>query len=350
MIRSTFKNLLPITKFLAIIAFLALSLTNSQAHAQVAASLDAVTIESNPPHPAPGQNTVIKVISFSTDLTIADIVWYVDGVTAGKGTGLTSITVKTPSNSKSQAIIASIKTAEGMEIKKVITLTPADVNIVWESDGYVPPFYKGKSPYAHQGKIKFTAMPNFFDAAGRPIPANQLVYKWKSGYQVLGNESGFNKQSIVVDGNSTQDTITVRVEVSTKDSGIIGEASVAIDSSAPTIVFYKESPLYGTMYNVAAGARTSLTEKDTRIKAVPYSFSWDDKTNGKLQYTWLVNSIERSDLASSDTINLVRNEDQEGISSIGLRINNFGNILQSAQQDITAYYSKIQKASNVPEF
>ncbi|MES2471029.1 MAG: hypothetical protein V4526_02245 [Patescibacteria group bacterium] len=319
------------------------------AHAQIP-SLDPVVIEMDPIHPSPGGTVNVKITSFSTDLNRATISWFNDGKTVASGVGITSVKIIAPAAGKSSVVIAAVTTTEGSEIKKVITITPTEVNIMWESDGYTPPFYKGKANYAHQSYIKFIALPNFFDGNGNLIPASNLIYKWRRDYQVLGNQSGYGKQYVILPGNSTGDVVHVGVEVSTKDNKMVGEAYIIIDSTDPSVVLYKESPLYGVMYNNAIGENFSLTEKDTRIKAVPYSFSFTDKQAGNLQYTWLVNNIERQDLASSDAIDLTRNEEQEGYSSLLLRVRDLANILQTGEKGFTAYYSKLREASNIPEF
>ncbi len=321
----------------------------SISEAQVSGSIDGIDIESNPPHPGAGSEVTVSVTSFSTDLNRADITWFLDGTTTDKGPGKTSITLTTSRASKPQTVIATIKTAEGREVRKVLRITPAEVNILWESDGFTPPFYKGKAPYVHQGTIKFIAMPNFFNTNGTAISQKDLYYKWKQDYKVLGNQSGIGKQSLILQGNITQDPIQVSVEVSTKDSNIIGEAGLVIDSSTPSILFYKESPLYGVLYNNVITDSVNLMEKDTKIKAVPYSFSWNDKTEGNLEYTWLINTDERTDLNSSDTVNLSRNEDQAGNALISLRIRNINNILQSGDGEFRAFYTKVTQP-NAPAF
>ncbi len=333
-----------------ILALLLMTLVSPQPAQAQTPSLDAIAIEMNPPHPSPETSVTVKITSFSTDLNRATISWFEDGKTITSGVGITSVRVTAPSADKSSVIIAAITTAEGSEIKKVITISPVGVNITWESDGYTPPFYRGKANYAHQSYIKFIALPNFSDRNGNPIPASDLVYKWRRDYEVLGNQSGYGKQYVIMPGNSTGDLVHVGVEVSTKDNSLVGEAYIIIDPTDPTVLLYKESPLYGVMYNHAIGESFNLTEKDTRIKAVPFSFSFGDKMDGNLRYTWLVNNLERQDLASSDTITLTRNEEQEGYSSVLLRITDMGNILQTGERSFTAYFSKLRETSNIPEF
>lgn len=305
--------------------------------AQTPASIDSIEIRVTPEKPAPGQSVTIKVESFLTDLNRATISWIVDGKTIDAGLGKTSFTTNAPQNGRKSTVTIIIKTSEGRELRRNVPLQPADVSIAYESIGYLPPTYKGGSIPAYQSSVKFVAVPEFYTTAGIKIDPETLVYTWKKGSTVLGNDSGYGKQSLVIKGGVIPEPTTVSVSVQSKDAKINGEAAVRIDFNAPEIQFYKEDPLYGVLYNHAFRNSEPLTNNEFKIMSAPYYF----EDTGS--FVWTINGVERPDLSSQKSITFRNNGTREGKSIIGLEVRGVKNILQSAQKDFEVYFNKRQE-------
>jgi hypothetical protein len=117
------------------------------ASAQIPTSLDLISISAFPATPTPNQSVSVELESFSTDLNGASIVWTVDGKIVTQGVGKKSLDLRAPALGKTMAVSVIIKTVEGREVRKVLSLKSGQVDLVWESEGFVPPFYKGRSTF-----------------------------------------------------------------------------------------------------------------------------------------------------------------------------------------------------------
>lgn len=324
--------------------------TSTLAHAQTVGthSIDGIDIVSTPANPAPGNDVTVNLVSYSTDLNAASITWIIDGKSLSKGTGQTSIHLTAPQNGKSIQVIASIQTAEGAEIRKTVTVKSVDIDIIWETSGYTPPLYRGKTPFAYQNEIKFTAVPHFLDKNGAPIDPKTLIYKWSNGSDVLGDLSGYGKQSVTIRGSIIPRTLDINVQVTTTDQTIGGGAAVSINAVAPSLVFYQDDPLYGVLYNNSIADKFRLSHNEVKVTVAPFGF---DVPAPALVYNWSVNNIEQPNLASNRSIVLRVAPGQQGISNIALTLANTGNgILQNATGAFTAIFNNTQKTNSAASF
>jgi len=306
-------------------------------HAQAPSSLDGVQIDSSPSIPAPGQRVTIQVESFSTDLNAASIVWIVNGKTYAQGTGITSIQTTAPALGKELNILAVIMTVEGREIKKVMSIVPSSVDLIWESEGYTPPFYKGKALFAYENTLRITAIPHLVPPGGTKIDPRTLVYKWIVNDKVIQEQSGYGKQTLSFQSEIPRE-LDVRVEVGTRDGGRKGTASMILTPGDPSISFYEENPLYGVLYNKAIVNRVNLKNQEITIRAIPYNFTVS--RSAPLSFLWSINNLERPDLSTNQSITLRTKDDSEGSSAISLEIRNMRQILQGARNEASVFFNK----------
>lgn len=325
-------------KIMLCVLFLGTSLI---AHAQIPDSIDGVQISNDPLYPSAGQNVTIKVESYNTNLNAASIVWLVDGKNTGQGTGLTSINITAPVLGKTTVVTAVIMTTEGKEVRKAVTLKPADIDLVWESSGYVPPLFKGKSLFSYQNLIKVSAIPHFAASSGKEIDPKTLVYKWTVNDQVVQDQSGFGKQTLAI-SEFLPKTFDIEAIVTTKDGTQQGRASINLEPGNPSITLYQEDSLYGIFYNKALGEKFTISKDEVSILAVPYFFSSVVGTKSPLTYTWSINNLEQPDISKNQSITLRTKEDAEGSSLLSLDIRNQNQILQGAHNAITLFFAKKQ--------
>jgi hypothetical protein len=328
-------------KITIIIIFLALFATlPTLSHAQIPSSIDGVQISTDPEIPAPGQTVTVSVESFSTDLNSASIVWLVDGKNYSQGKGKKFIGVVAPPIGKNMSILVAIMTVEGREVKKAITLKSGGVDLIWESDGYVPPFYKGKALFAYENPVRITAMPHLAGVGGKELDPNTLVYKWTENDKAVQDQSGFGKQTILLQEGVPR-PIDIKVEVTTNTGTEKATASMTLTPGNPSVSFYEEDPLYGVLYNKAITDNFHLTNQEMSIRAVPYTFNI-----GGLSYLWSINNLERTDLSTNESITLRTKGDAEGSSDISLEVKNLQDILQGARNNTSIWFSKKSADTN----
>lgn len=328
----------PRLKLAFVLIFLGiLAVFPSGAAAQMPSSIDGVEISMEPETPAPGNRVTVSVESFSTDLAGASIVWLVDGKNFAKGTGKKSIEVVAPSLGKKMTVLASILTIEGREVKKSITINPGGVDLIWESEGFTPPLYKGKAGFAYQNVVHITAIPHLPGTNGLEADPKTLLYKWTNNDQVVQDQSGYGKQSITLQNDLPREN-DLLVEVSSPTGDKKAAARMYLEPGKPAITLYEADPLYGVLYNKSISDSFHLSNQEVTIQAVPFNFSIFKNTS--LTFNWVINSLERDDLSRNESITLRTKGDTEGTSHVALSIRNPLNILQGADAALSVQFSK----------
>lgn len=307
--------------------------------AQIPSSIDGIEINITPELPAPGQTVTVSVESFSTDLNAASIVWVISGKNFAKGVGTKSIDFPAPALGKTTTVLVVIMTVEGREVRKTTTLKSGGVDLIWESAGFVPPFYKGKSFFAYENQVKITAIPHLAGTTATELDPKTLVYKWTENDKVIQDQSGYGKQTLTIQENIPR-PLKIQVEVGTANgtSKAIGRMTLA--PGDPSISFYEENPLYGVLYNKTLTNRVRLINQEITIRAVPYTFNTSKQS--PLIYNWSVNNLERGDLSTNESVTLRTKGDVVGTSNVSLRIRNENNILQGAESTVNVEFSKKQ--------
>ena len=337
---SIFANFAIFTLFIGS-AFLVYSIGVNITSAQSASisSYDGISIESNPEKPEAGQAYTLNAQSFTTDLNRANIIWYLDGKTVDSGEGHTKISLIAPKNGTTQTVIAVITTFEKKVVRKVFTVTPASIDLVWESDGIVSPLYPGRSAYATGGNLRVTALPTFYDSdTKKQIPPSSLVYKWSKGDTVLQDQSGKGKQTAIITPGNLDEDIEVSVEVTSENSKISGRSALNITPVNPVIKFYVDSPLYGLLTQKSI-SQTALKDDSIKIRAVPFYSSKSGVDSAETKYSWTVNNISHAELNGYDSINLTKNgSSAEGSTVIRLNIDNPRLFFQSTSADFSVYF------------
>ena len=149
------------------------------AHAQdVSISINAITLSSSPENPAPGDPVTISAVSYVIDINSANLVWQVNGVQRQKGIVLTSIVVPAPALGKTTTITVGGALPSGQQISNSIDITSGGVDMIVETDGYVPPFYLGKLLPVYQNIVRIIAVPHLANSAGVEYDPANLIYKW----------------------------------------------------------------------------------------------------------------------------------------------------------------------------
>ncbi len=310
-------------------------------------SIDGVTIQTSSDNPKPGEEMEISVESYTFNLNAASIVWLVNGKTQNNGIGLKKITVVTPKVGQRTKVTANIKTAAGREVQKTITISSASVDIIWESDGYVPPFFNGKLPFSYQNSVKLVAMPHLSKDGKTEIDPKTLVYSWKNDGKYIDNGQGYGKQSVEVDSGDIPKPLEITVDVSNREQTEHSVGYLTLSPAAPSLSFYEEDSLYGILFNKSLADKVQLKNSEMKILAVPFGFNFK---NNQTAYTWTVNDIEQSDLEKNRSITVRTKGDSEGTSNVYLDARNDTNFLQGARGGFSINFNKKKDNSGTGAF
>lgn len=314
---------------------------NLPVSAQAPASIDGVNIKTNTDSPRPGQRIEVSVESFNYELNASSIIWVVDGKTFAQGVGLTKINILGPKIGIPSNVSAIIKIPEGREITKSIILKSGSIDIIWESYGYVPPFFKGKSAFIYQNKLKLIAIPHLSKDGVEEIDPKTLVYSWKRGGKYIEGGQGYGKQSVEIPPDDLPRVLDISVEVSDREQTQNTVGYINLTPDEPSIIFYEIDPLYGVFFNKSLNNKASLENDEMRVLASPFGFNINDNP---LTYTWSINDIEQAELVKNQSIVLRTKGDTEGSSNINLEIRNLREILQGARSEITIFFKKKDRA------
>jgi len=292
--------------------------------------INELGVETNPTYPKPNENVTISLTMYTEDLNSSKIEWYQNDKLVLQGQGETQYSFKIGAAGEETKIKIVVTLASGTSFSKSFTLNPTDVEIVWEADSYVPPFYKGKALHPKQGVLKLVAIPQFV-SNGKKIAPENLIYKWSNDYSVYQDQSGYGKNVITINGSLLGKNESINVLVTDPSSNMSAEGFVDIPTVNPEIVFYENSPYYGYLFDSAITNIFNLKSEEVQILAAPFFFT--NETDSILNYVWQLNNQILPDLSNSRTA-IFKKPEESGQSKISLEVTNENKILQQADTNL----------------
>lgn len=214
-------------------------------------------------------------------------------------------------------------------------LKAQEVDLLWQGENYVPPFYKGRTLWSSQSRITLVAIPH---GLGNPASLN---YKWTKTGTVLGNLNGIGKNTISFLDSILSKPQTIKVEIISSSSDeygqktVLASASTKITPLTPSLYIYENNPLYGFKFNKEVGNTYKLEGKEVTFTAFPFFFSVFDRTDDVLKYEWGTN-VGGTDTGSSVTYRTP--DDAKGASSIRARVSNTYQVTQFANKNFLIQY------------
>jgi hypothetical protein len=304
----------------------------SYCHAQVSnLNIKALQLTPSVTSPSPGQEVKITAQSFTENIDANTVIWSVDGKEVSRGIGLKEISVKAPTLGKSVKVTVTLVNSSGSKSSESITISSGSIDIIIETEGYKPPFFRGKIGPKYQNTVKIIAMPHLVDNKGVEYDPKTLIYKWSKNDRVVSEYSGYGKQFVEVQGSVVPRPYTVSLSVTSKDGIETAESIIFVEEQQAFVNMYENDPLYGPIFNKAITNSIGLgKEKEAKIIAIPFGFNRPDLSKGSLSFTWMVNNILKPEIADNDTIILRAPEGATGSSNISLEVRNKKDILQSA--------------------
>ncbi len=308
------------------ISFLLFFLTFS---AQVGAQTFGETLDLtvSPKNPTPFGHVYMSVKSVVQDLNTKEVTWYLNGKVARRGIGEKSFEF----DLGGLGSVSSVGVSAG-GLSKNIDIRPTDVDLVWESDGFTPPFYKGKGLRAFQGNLRVIAIPHFITPQGTTLNPKDLIYSWYNGNILNASASGYGKNSLTYAGSVISRPLNIEVRVSSRDGSYQGGKEIIVEETTPALLIYEDHPLYGVLYNNALGGKEfSLKDREVKITAVPYFFSTKNKGDAKLKYSWSINGSLREGSNFKDSVIFRQEGNVAGLSSVSLLVENKQEFLQASR-------------------
>lgn len=197
-----------------------------------------ITLSLNPSDPEPGEEIVITLVSYETNLDLAYITW--SGGTAQKsGYGETEfITRAGLEEDKSTIIRAEITLENGQRIQKETTVTPATYNIAWEAiNAKYPPFYMGKKLPIRENAVRVAVI--------KTDDTKQTSYTWTRNDKSIKSSGGTAAPYVDFTNSETEKTEKITVSIATPSKR--ASRTLFVPLTGRKILFYEFSPLNGLL-------------------------------------------------------------------------------------------------------
>jgi hypothetical protein len=328
---------MPLGRFrlLALFSFVGLFLALSSS--VLAVSQSSILVNIVPENPAPGENVVINLSSYASNLDSVLISWTVDGKSVSAGIGKKSFSLTAPDLGEEKNVVATISLPDG-SIQTRIVIRPSEMTLLWQAnDSYLPPFYKGKARPTAGSQIKIVAMPEVRTDSTYVNPKN-MVYAWKEDYTNNQGASGYGKNYFIYTNDYLEGINSIQVTASTTDQRYSSGGNIEVGTVEPRILFYKNDPVYGTLWESAIGDGHRIQSAEI-IEAAPYFISPKEIRIPNLVFNWFINDYQvEVPMWKKHVLPVQAQADTSGTSKIRLEIENMDKIFQSAKREIVVEF------------
>ncbi len=207
------------------------------------------------------------------------------------------------------------------------------IDILWEGDGYTPPFYEGGVPWTSEGVVRFVAVPE-----GLGSPAT-LDYKWTRNGTVLGNTNGVGANTLEIDDSLFSRPQSVSVEIVSGDTILASDAAY-VTPRIPKLLVYENNPLYGFLFNQEVSGNYTLAQQELRLTAFPLFFSIPTRSYPYITYTWRSGGREDS---ASDSVTYRAPEGASGAASVSVKATNTETLKQTVEKNFLIQFNNEPK-------
>jgi hypothetical protein len=303
--------------FLALAVTVAYAPANVHAQFTIPGAQSALIISLSPAHPEPNTSVELLLQSPLYDLTQSDIIWTVNGKVVAHDFGLRKLQLQTGDAGSSLDVSVDITADNGIASAN-IRVSPSSVDLLWEADSYVPPFYKGRALPSAGSSVTLVAVPHLTRSNGSEVAPGDITYTWKKDGEELASASGRGKASVRIAGPLLYGSDVVSVEAISSADELSGSATIRIADIEPELTLYEVHPLYGTLYHNALGPTTFISEVEMSFAAIPYFASVRSPADAGLEYLWKVNDQAIVPEASEPNALTINAEKSSGLALIRL--------------------------------
>lgn len=300
-----------------------------------------VIVDMIPANPSPNQRVTISLDSYAANLDAANITWTVNGKNVLTGYGKKQFVTTTGKLGARTVVQITIEAVTGTVVK-TLEIIPSSVDMIWQTNTYTPPFFKGRPLYSPESNVTFIALPHII-RSGNEISSKNLIYKWSNNGTVMADRSGYGQDSLTMYASILPRPLDIQVEVSDPVSGATASGEVALSSQQPFVLIYKNDPLYGVQYEKALQGAFPLDGVELSVVAVPYYFSTDVKNGPSMIYDWKINGFPINDGVNGAYKVFRRVGDTSGTSNISVNVSQSSTIFQTAKNN---FFINFQDTSN----
>lgn len=274
----------------------------------------------------PGSSVRVKLSYPYSDLGGTTIFWLENDKVVEEGVNLTSHTVNLLSFGETIKVtaIVGIPNSRG-QIKNSIIVAPATMNLIWEAQTAVPPFYKGKALPTTESPVRAMAIAYF----GTTTPTTNTTYSWKKNGKTSIGE-GVNLTNTVFLGAWEGEAVSISANA--KYGDLTASKSMIVPSVKPSLLFYEVSPTQGVLTQELLNNNPIRNTVELAIKVIPFGFSNKEKNNDRILYEWSVGNkkVRTGKGTAYETITLSKSDIALKIGEIPVKLlaQNTSNVMQ----------------------
>ncbi len=291
----------------------------------------AVSIKFEPLHPQPGDTVRLEAHSAVLDLSTSDIAWRVDGKTVAQGIGIDRTEVIAGNLGKEKTIEVFVVTPTGVSASADAEIIPTELDILVDSDSYVPPFYWGRARASTGSTLILQAIPHFKRSDGSMVPASDILYTWRKNDETLGALSGRGKSSARIPIQHLYGNERIFIEAHTSDNLLSNESAISIAPIQPTLTLYQNHPVYGILYHQALGPASAIAESEATFTAVPYFAGIAGQDDPALIFDWSVNGKTFGPSPTKPESITINASNSSGLAVLGLELTHATNYYMDAK-------------------
>lgn len=211
------------------------------------------------------------------------------------------------------------------------------LDLLVDSDSYVPPFYGGRALPSAGSRILLQAMPYFKSTNGSLIPNSDITFTWKQDDRVLGSLSGTGRSSVSLPAAILYGTSDIEVDAYSSDGTRYGVATVSIPSAEVQLVMYQDNPLLGLELYRPLDSAATVPESEMTFAVVPYFAHVHNPNDARLTYQWTVNGSDITPTQGDPSEIVLNAKGSDGQATIGLSLSQSDDmfLMPSATWDIS---------------
>lgn len=300
--------------------------------AQVSGFGGSLRLSISPNAPSPGDSVEVSVNHYSQDLNRSIISWFIDGSLVSQGVAESKYVFVAPPSGTQYDISVEVLFENGNTQSSQVSIRPSSVSLIWESDGYSPPFYKGKALHSSGGNLQISALPTIVEG-GVLQDTRSIIYTWKKNGEMQQDASGYGKSVFETSGSRFGRTTRISVTAESVGGGVVAKKSIIIPTSKTKVVVYEKSPLIGIRYERGLKKNFNFKEDEVVLEAYPYHFSSISRNGESIQYDWRVENgkVEPSEESASTIV--LRAGEGFGKFGVSVGVTSLFYDLQSALSD-----------------
>lgn len=295
-----------------------------------AASSGALQLNMSPQYPQPGDTVTLTATDYSANPDSLLYVWSVNNSVVLQGIGVKSFVLSAGTTGSEQTVTVTT-TQNGIEHTGTAIVRPAGVDMIWEGETSVPPFYAGRPLPNAQSAVTVLAVPHLMSGKTE-LDASSLIYSWKVNDVPVTSASGYGKPFFTTTPPTFGEPFTVSVHVETADGTGAAEGSATITPEKPRIVTYEDAALLGVRFEKTIPNAFPFVTDEVSFAAFPLFAS---NTNA-LSYQWTLDGTPFSvDPARPGAVTFRKTGSESGTHAITFSFTNPNKFLEHAATSFT---------------